>query len=40
MTRVGGRRTGAGLIGLAVVLVLTLGACSQSNTPDEYNTLT
>jgi len=42
MTRRGaaGRRAGAGAIGLAALLGLTLGACSQSNTPEEYNTLT
>ncbi len=37
MTR---RRVTAGTIGLAAVLGLGLGACAQSNTPDEYNTLT
>lgn len=33
-------RVGAGVIGGALVLGLTLGACSQSNTPDAYDTLT
>lgn len=30
----------AGAIGLVALSALTLGACSQSNTPDAYNTLT
>lgn len=30
----------AGVIGLAAVLGLALGGCSQTNTPDAYNTLT
>lgn len=34
------RRAGVGAAGLALLLGLTLGACAQSNTPDEYNTLT
>jgi hypothetical protein len=31
---------GAGVFALAMVLGLGLGACSESNTPEEYNTLT
>ena len=38
--RVAGRRVTFGVVGLALVLGLGLGACAQSNTPEEYNTLT
>jgi hypothetical protein len=42
MTRSGvtRRRASAGAFALAMVLGLGLGACAQTNTPDEYNTLT
>jgi hypothetical protein len=35
-----GRRVKAGVVGLVALSALTLGACSQANTPEEYNTLT
>jgi hypothetical protein len=35
-----GRRVGAGVVGLALAIVIGLSGCSQGNTPTEYNTLT
>jgi hypothetical protein len=35
-----GRRVGAGVVGLALALIIGLSGCSQGNTPTEYNTLT
>jgi hypothetical protein len=35
-----GRRVGAGVVGLALALVIGLSGCAQGNTPTEYNTLT
>ena len=35
-----GRRVGAGVVGLALALIIGLTGCSQGNTPTEYNTLT
>ncbi len=35
-----GRRVGAGMGVLALVLMIGLGGCNQDNTPTEYNTLT
>jgi hypothetical protein len=34
------RRVGAGTAAVALALGISLGACAQGNTPDEYNTLT
>lgn len=35
-----GRRVGAGMGVLALVLMIGLGGCNEDNTPKEYNTLT
>ena len=35
-----GRRVGAGMGVVALVLMIGLGGCNQDNTPKEYNTLT